>query len=164
MSSIFSRRARSTSTVPSTCSSCSSEIPPGRSSRGRSPHRETTVDSTPTEQGPPSTTAAILPFKSSITCCAVVVDGRPEVLAEGAASGIPAARMMACAMGWEGKRIPMVFKPPDVTIGILSCLGRMMVSGPGQNASANACASGGNSVAISLTLSRSAIWTIKGLS
>ena len=164
LSSIFSFNARSTSTSPSTDCSCSSEIPPGRSSRGRAPHSDTTVDSTPTEHGPPSTTAAILPCKSSMTCCAVVVDGLPEVLADGAASGTPAARIIACAIGCTGKRIPTVFNPPDVTIGILSCLGRMMVSGPGQNASASFCASGGNSVAISRTMERSAMCTMSGLS
>ncbi len=159
-----SRSARSTSTSPSTARSCSSEMPPGRSRRGRAPHSETTVDSTPTVHAPPSTTAAILPFKSSMTCCAVVVEGRPDRFAEGAASGTPAARMIACASGCDGNRIPTVFNPPDVTIGIESCLGRMIVSGPGQYAFASACAAGGKSAAMSCTVSRCAMCTMSGLS
>lgn len=65
--------------------------------RGTLPASETTVDSTPTAHGPPSTIAGILPPRSSITWPEVVVDGLPERLAEGAASGTPASRMSARA-------------------------------------------------------------------
>mgnify|MGYP004690774005 CR=1 FL=1 len=53
------------------------------------------VDSTPTWQGPPSTTASIFPSISSMQSAAQVQLGRPEVLALGAAMGTPASRMMA---------------------------------------------------------------------
>ena len=53
------------------------------------------VDSTPTAQGPPSTIPSIFPSISSSTCRAVVQLGRPERLAEGAATGTSAARRMA---------------------------------------------------------------------
>ena len=74
-------QARSTSTSPSTERSCSSVMPPGRSRRGRSSASVMTVLSTPTPHAPPSSTAAILPSMSCITCAAVVVDGLPEVFA-----------------------------------------------------------------------------------
>ena len=45
------------------------------------------MDSSPTAQGPPSSTAAIRPERPSSTCAARVGDTRPEGLAEGAASG-----------------------------------------------------------------------------
>ena len=63
--------------------------PPGRSSRGFSPARETTVDSTPIGQGPASTIQSILPSRSSLTCCAVVGLGRPDVFAEGKTAASP---------------------------------------------------------------------------
>ena len=90
------------------------------------------MDSTPTAHAPPSTTAAILPAMSSMTCAAVVVEGRPEVLAEGAAMGTPAARMTARAIGWEGRRMPTVSRPAETSTGMRSDLGKMMVMGPGQ--------------------------------
>ena len=53
------------------------------------PVRSSTVDSTPTAQGPPSTTAAMRPPSPSSTCAAVVGLTWPERLAEGAATGRP---------------------------------------------------------------------------
>ena len=97
----------------------------------------TTVDSTPTAQGPPSTTAGILPRISSSVSRAVVGEGLPEVLAEGAASGQPDSRMISLAMGWEGIRMPTVSSPAEVTAGIRSDFSITMVSGPGQNRSAS---------------------------
>ena len=97
----------------------------------------TTVDSTPTEQGPPSTMAGILPAMSSSTSRALVGEGLPEVLAEGAARGTPAASMMARATGWEGIRMPTVSSPAEVRPGTAADFFTTIVSGPGQKCSAN---------------------------
>ena len=66
------------------------------------------VDSTPTAQAPPSTTAAIRPARPSSTCAARVGLTRPEGLADGAASGPPNARSTPCATGCAGTRIATV--------------------------------------------------------
>ena len=87
--------------------------------------------------------AAILPSISRRTCSAVVVDGRPEVFAEGAASGTPAVRIRSRASGWDGRRMPTVSSPHETSFGMQPPLGTIMVSGPGQNASASAFACGG---------------------
>ena len=102
-----------------------------------------TVDSTPTPHGPPSRIAAILPSISRRTCSAVVVDGRPEVFADGAASGTPAVRIRSRASGCDGRRMPTVSSPQETSFGMQPPLGTIMVSGPGQNASASALACGG---------------------
>ena len=94
--------------------------------------------STPTPHAPPSNTAAILPSMSRMTCAAVVVEGRPEVFAEGAASGTPLSRMSARAIGCDGRRMPTVSSPAVVALGTLDRRGRIMVKGPGQNRSARA--------------------------
>ena len=94
------------------------------------------VDSTPTAHGPPSTMPSILPSISSAMWPAVVGLGRPEVLPLGAATGTPAASMMARVTGWSGQRTPTVSSPPVVCRGTFSRRGRIMVSGPGQNRSA----------------------------
>jgi hypothetical protein len=74
------------------------------------------------------------PARSCSTCCAEVGDGRPDVFADGAASGTPAAAMSARATGWAGMRTAMVARPA-VTAGATSGLaGSSSVSGPGQNA------------------------------
>ena len=49
------------------------------------------VNSTPTCVGPPSSTQSMRPSRSPITCPACVGETRPERLAEGAATGTPAA-------------------------------------------------------------------------
>ena len=69
------------------------------------------VDSTPTEQGPPSKMASILPSMSSSMWAAVVGLGRPEVFPEGAAPGTSAAWITARHRGWAGQRIPTVSSP-----------------------------------------------------
>ena len=61
----------------------------GRSKTGFGPAKETTVDSTPTSQAPPSRIRGIFPFISANTSWAVVGLGLPDKLAEGAASGTP---------------------------------------------------------------------------
>ena len=118
-------------------------MPPGRSRRSLSPVTSTTVDSTPTPQLPPSTTAAILPSRSSSTCCAVVVDGRPDALADGAAMGTAASSISARATGCAGKRTATVSSPAETSSGTAPLFFITMVSGPGQNARARRCASGG---------------------
>ena len=95
------------------------------------------VDSTPTEQGPPSTIPSILPSISSSISAALVGLGRPEVFPEGAATGRSAAARMARVTGWSGQRIPTVSRPAVVTSGTISRRSRIMVSGPGQNRSAS---------------------------
>ena len=92
------------------------------------------VDSTPTVQGPPSTTPSILPSISSSTSWAVVQLGRPEVLALGAATGMPASRMMARVTGWLGQRMATVSSPAVITEGTTSVRHfKIIVRGPGQN-------------------------------
>ena len=91
--------ALSTATSPSTSRSCSKGSPPGRSSRGGVTVRSMMVLSTPTRHGPPSTIASILPSISSSMSAAVVGLGLPEVLPLGAATGTPAACIMARVTG-----------------------------------------------------------------
>ena len=62
---------------------------------------------------------------------------RPNLFALGAAMGHFDAEMRSSAIWLAGMRIPTVGKP-DVTIsGTKVLLGSTMVSGPGQNCSAN---------------------------
>ena len=96
-----------------------------------------TVDSTPTAENPPSIIAGILPFISLKTCPAVVGEGLPERLADGAAIGKPHFFITALAVLWLGILIPTVSSPPLVTSGMISLLGSIMVSGPAQNSSAH---------------------------
>ena len=96
------------------------------------------VDSTPTVQGPPSTMPSIFPSISSSISAALVGLGRPEVLPEGAATGTPAAAMMARVTGWAGQRMPTVSSPAVTASGTMGLRRRIMVSGPGQNFSAKA--------------------------
>ena len=107
--------------------------PPGRSSLGGSQVRSRIVDSTPTAQGPPSTTPLIRPSISSSTSWAVVQLGRPERLALGAAMGMPASRMIASVTGWLGQRTATVSSPAVVSSGMMGRRFRIIVSGPGQN-------------------------------
>ena len=90
------------------------------------------VDSTPTEQGPPSTMASIFPSMSSHIWAAVVGLGRPEVFPDGAATGTSAASRMARHTGWEGQRIPTVSSPAVTTSGTMGLRRKIMVRGPGQ--------------------------------
>ena len=95
------------------------------------------VDSTPTEQGPPSTMPSIFPSMSSSMSSMLVGLGRPEAFPEGAATGTPAAWMIARHTGWEGQRIPTVSSPAVTTSGTMGFRRRIMVMGPGQKASAS---------------------------
>ena len=101
-------------------------------------------------------------------CWKLVGLGFPEVFPEGAATGTPAAWMMARHMEWAGHRIPTVSSPAVTTSGItcgpkwvaeqtgpcssslsssgVRCLHRrIIVSGPGQNRFASRQAASGMS-------------------
>ena len=69
--------------------------------------------------------------------------GLPEIFALGAASGTPAAFIIALATGCDGQRTATVESPPDVSSGMRSLFGIIMVRGPGQNLSARRRASSG---------------------
>ena len=91
----------------STARSMSRPTAPGRRITGEPCDRSTTVDSTPTSVGPPSTTMSIRSLRSAITCIASVGLGREKRFALGAAIGTPAADMRARATGLEGTRIAL---------------------------------------------------------
>ena len=156
--------AGSTSTSPSTFRSWESVTPPGRRRRGTGVAKVSTVDSTPPSQSPPSKRASTRPVRSSCTWWKVVGLGRPDRLAEGAARGTSAASMTARAVGWEGQRTATVSRPPLVSRGMRSDLGRMMVSGPGQKAAANFLALSGTSCTRGGRWAGLLMWTIRGLS
>ena len=63
----------------------------------------------------------------------MVVEGFPEILAEGAAMGTPARRMISRVTALSGQRTATVESPPVVRRGTQSRAGSTMVSGPGQN-------------------------------
>ena len=122
------------------------------------------VDSSPIFTCPPSIIISMASPRSSATCPAVVGLGLPEVLALGAATYPPAARINSCAIRSLGKRTATLSNPPVVSFGTISAFGRIMVNGPGQYFSARILAFSGTSVTI-LSRSRiSAICMINGLS
>ena len=67
--------------------------------------------------------------------------GFPERFADGAAKGRPHSLMISRAAGWAGIRTATVSMPPVVAAGTFSLLGKIMVKGPGQKASASSSAS-----------------------
>lgn len=85
---------------------------------------------------------------SSATYSAIVGLGFPDALALGAATKPPAASISRCATGCDGNLTATVSSPPVVSSGTVSFLGRIMVSGPGQNASHSRCAASGTGSAI----------------
>ena len=87
-----------------------------------------------------------------------------QVLALGAATGHPAARMRACATGWEGNRTATVSSPPVTDKGTAGVLGNTSVKGPGQKATISFWAAGGISAAIWGNISSPAMCKISGLS
>ena len=113
-----SRRISSEAARPEVMSR-SSSIPmaPGRSTVGGTVVRSSTVDSTPTSIGPPSSTMSMRPFRSSSTCDARVGLGRENRLALGAAMGSRAAARSACATGWAGILIATVSSPAVTSRG-----------------------------------------------
>ena len=124
-------------------------IYPGRSMVGVSPVRSTIVDSIPMPTAPPSSIISIRPSISSITCSASVGDGRPEVFALGAAIYTPLSFIRLIATGCDGIRIATVSSPPVVPSGTMLFLFKIIVSGPGQNASISITAFSGTSFASS---------------
>ena len=102
---------------------------------GLAPEKDTTVDSTPTRQGPPSRISGMRPAISSHTSWAQVGLGRPEAFALGAATGTPERRISACATGCPGQRTATVSRPAVTVRGTASAAGSTQVSGPGQKAS-----------------------------
>ena len=90
--------------------------------------------------------------------------GRPEVFADGAAIGTPAARMRRRATSWSGQRTPTVGSPPVTISGMCAAFGRMTVRGPGANTVRRCAAVGGTSAATSCAIARAAIWRMSGLS
>ena len=126
--------------------------------------QSTMVDSTPHVQLPPSRMSGIRPVISAAVIAAVVGLGRPEMFAEGAAIGTPAARMSRRATSWAGQRTPTVDSPPVTSGGICAAFGTMTVMGPGANAVSKCAAAGGTSSAASSSMERSAIWRMSGLS
>ncbi|MET3824332.1 hypothetical protein ABIC16_000025 [Sphingomonas sp. PvP055] len=122
------------------------------------------VDSTPAAVAPSSTTSAIRPPSDATTCAARVGLIAPLALAEGAASGTPAAAISARIARCAGTRIAIVSNPA-VTSDAIPASGRSgstKVSGPGQNAAASARAVASNT-AIRSAAARSSTWTISGL-
>ena len=160
----FSNTAAAILTSPSTSRSCSTVTPPGLSRVGGSVARVITVDSTPTEQWPPSTTASILPSRSASTCSAQVGLGLPEALALGAARGGPLCSIIALAQGCEGIRIATVDRPAVTASGTISDRSEIIVSGPGQNLSASFSILGSTFLTSGGMASSEATWTISGLS
>ena len=117
-------------------------IAPGRSRTGclseRMRERSRIVDSIPTSHGPPSRISKSAP-NSSRTCCAVVGEIWPNLLAEGAAMmplpTLENSTSNCCASGCAGQRNPTVSCPPVTAFGTRADFFKISVSGPGQNAS-----------------------------
>ena len=137
---------------------------PGRKRTGFSPATETTVDSTPTAQGPPSKIRGSRPSMSARTSWAVVGLGRPERLADGAAKAQPDASITCRTTGWLGIRMPTVSRPAQHSSATSGPRGMMMVSGPGQKAAASSCARSGKSPTSPGSILTSSMWTMRGLS
>ena len=95
------------------------------------------VDSMPIPTGPPSKIIGILPSRSSFTWEASVGLGLPDVFALGAAIRHPLSSINFNATGCFGIRIATVSIPPVVSYGTFSFFQTIIVSGPGQNASAS---------------------------
>ena len=104
------------------------------------------------------------PCRSWSTCSAVVVLGRPERLALGAARGRPAASISARATGCTGKRTATVFSPAVTSAGMAGAFSRIMVRGPGQKAERSFFARSGTWRTTPGSWERSLMWTMSGLS
>ena len=105
-----------------------------------------------------------LPSRSATTWAAVVGLTAPDLLAEGAARGTPAAPMSARAVGCEGERSATVSRPARARrlMEQAEAAGRTRVRGPGQNAWASLSASGPR-IACSLAVSMSRTCEMSGL-
>ena len=136
---------------------------PNRSSCQSLPITLTMVDSIPTLQAPPSSTAICCP-KPNSTCAAVVGLNWVNLLADGAASAKPLACNNASAIECAGTRSATVaWLPRTIWLTLLFAV-NTSVKGPGQKAVASFCANGGKSSAQLLTCEISLICTINGLS
>lgn len=78
---------------------CSRVTAPSRSTNGNFELQSTTVDSRPTLDATPLRMQGMRPDNSSRTAIQLVGLGRPERLADGAATGVPHAFRKACATG-----------------------------------------------------------------
>ena len=151
------RIVSSTLTTPITSSSISAVIAPGLKIIGGETVISRIVDSSPISTLPPSMIISIFPFRSSHTCSAVVGLGRPDVLALGADTYPPAARISFLAIRSLGILTATVSRPPVVPYGTRELFSKIIVKGPGQKCFARSSVSGGTFSVISLKSSRSAI-------
>ena len=94
-----------------------------------------------------------LSANSSRTYLLLVIEGLPDMLADGAATGTPAASISFSAALCPGILTATVSSPPVVARGTMSFLRNIMVSGPGQNASMSMSASLPMSSAMSYSMS-----------
>ena len=122
------------------------------------------VDSRPIWQRPPSRIRSISGPKSRATCAAVTGLTRPERLADGAASGRPAAAITASATGCAGTRSATLCKPARAAAQTvaLGASGTTRVRGPGQKASASRTALL-EKTPCSSAASRLSTWEMSGL-
>ena len=157
-------KVSSTATSPITSLNISFVIAPGLRIIGGVTVISRIVDSTPISTLPPSRIISILPLKSSATCCAVVGLGLPDVLALGADTYPPPARISSRAISSSGIRTATVSRPPVVPSGTFSFLLKIIVSGPGQKCAAISSTISGTDSTIAPRSSSLAIWTISGLS
>ena len=104
------------------------------------------------------------PSMSCSTWAAVVVEGLPERLADGAAMGTPASRMSSRVAAVFGQRTATVSSPAVVRFGTRSRTGSTIVSGPGQKCSASSHACAGMSWQIDSSSFGSEICKMRGLS
>ena len=86
------------------------------------------------------------------------------MFADGAATGTPAARIIARDAALSGIRMPTVSSPPVMRSGTMDFLRRISVIGPGKNAAMSFSAIGGIPAATVSAIARSATWRISGLS
>jgi len=128
---------------------------PSRNTTGRFVVQSTTVDSSPTSEAPLLRMHGIRPDNSSRAAVHVVGLGRPDRLAEGAATGVPHSAKKTRATGCRGNRIPTVSRPAVTLSGMDGCRGTTTVSGPGENTSSNFSAERGSRRATREIFSRS---------
>ena len=100
---------------------------------------------------------------SAATCSAPVGDSRPERFALGAEIGRPNASSSACATGCAGARTATLARPPTDSAQMSCRRGRMIASGPGQNASASRCARTSQPTTCFFAIAASVTCAISGL-
>jgi hypothetical protein len=97
-----------------------------------------------------------------MTCREVVGLRQLNLLALGAAMGVPASLIRVRAVSWRGIRIATVPRPDVTMSGTELFLGRITVSGPGQNLSTRAYVFLSIPVEILLISEQSAMCTMSG--